>query len=69
MKLKLITSAFTVDFGDGSDVKDLAIGAQLTHVTTSADYTVKVTALSGGSATTVYEETLTMSAPTLPSRF
>ncbi len=59
-------SAFTVDFGDGSDVKDLAIGAQLTHVyATSADYTVKVTALSGGSATTVYEETLTMSAPTL----
>ena len=71
--LKLTVSAtadyatyFTVDFGNGQDPVDLQKDKDVSFTyDNSGDYDIKVTALSGGNATTVYEETVTMSAPTL----
>ena len=76
--LKLTVSAtadyatyFTVDFENGQDPVDLQKDKEVSFTyDNSGDYDVKVTALSGGNATTVYEETVTMSAPTfLPVSF
>jgi hypothetical protein len=76
--LKLTVSAtadyatyFTVDFGNGQDPVDLQKDQEVSFTyDNSGDYDIKVTALSGGNATTVYEETVSMSAPTfLPVAF
>jgi len=75
--LKLTVSAtadyatyFTVDFGNGQDPVDLQKDKEVSYTyDNSGDYDVKVTALSGGNATTVYEETVTMSAPTFTCWF
>jgi hypothetical protein len=76
--LKLTVSAtadyatyFTVDFGNGQDPIDLQKDKEVSFTyDNSGDYDIKVTALSGGNATTVYEETVSMSAPTfLPVAF
>jgi hypothetical protein len=62
---------FTVDWGDGTPVEEFMEGETLTHEYAEVGtYTVTVTALSGGVATTTVTETVTVTNPlVLPVTF